>query len=642
MNPTCQSMSLEQILLDQCDAATESKIQHHLETCSECQQRLETLAADPQTWNDAGKNLSTISQFAVTRSIKKKLQESSSFLVNSHVFRADGAEPDSSVSATATPSWKRLLDPPKHPEMLGQIDHFEIESKIGQGGMGIVLKGFDRELDRAVAIKVLSPHLACNGTARKRFAREAQAAAAVVHPNVVPIYSVNQTNVERPYIAMQLVSGRSLQSVIEDDGPLSVLSVVRIAIQIADGLSAAHEQGLIHRDVKPANVLTERDVTRVMITDFGLARAVDDVGMTQTGWLTGTPHYMSPEQAMGDDVDPRSDLFSLGSLLYFLATGREPFRAQRSYGVIQKIINEQHEAPNQVNAEVSQTLSNVIEKLLAKEREQRFQSAAELADYLRDYLAHLQQPNLAKPPVKVLHPRRQQAMQQPRRPWSLLTWVLGSIAAAGSVLVLGGLLWLTLMTGFKPDTPPRELSGSLSSIPPVGAGAPSPTTEAVVPVVIPELSDDSLFKEMNDLDRDMGELEEMFLVPTGLPSMDRFFPSGNSLSTEKVPLPPSREPAKEKEKGKTMNAEKGIENGALKTQEPGPLSPSSNAFSWPPPSSSKLMESNNNLAAQPSSVAMPKAGPPSLTETKPTQPFQKQPTNHRPTKNNHSTEREKE
>ena len=206
--------------------------------------------------------------------------------------------------------------------------------------MGVVFKGFDRELNRSVAIKFLAPHLAHSGTARKRFEREARAAAAVVHPNVIPIHGVSSTN-NYPYIVMPLASGRSLQTHIDRQGPMELKDIVRVAIQIAAGLNAAHHHGLIHRDIKPANILIEKDVSRVMITDFGLARAADDVAMTQTCWLAGTPHYMSPEQAKGLAIDHRSDLFSLGSLIYFMATGREPFRAEKPVAVLHKICNDQ-------------------------------------------------------------------------------------------------------------------------------------------------------------------------------------------------------------------------------------------------------------------------------------------------------------
>ncbi len=317
----------------------------------------------------------------------------------------------------------------------------------------------------------------------------------MVHPNVVPIYSVNQS-VERPYLVMQLVSGKSLQSLVESNGPLEPRDVVRIAIQIADGLAAAHQQGLIHRDVKPANVLTEKDASRVMITDFGLARAVDDAGMTQTGWLAGTPHYMSPEQSRGDDLDPRSDLFSLGSLIYFLATGREPFRADKPYGVIQKIIHDTPRPAHAVAAEVPVGLSDVIAKLLAKKPEDRFESAEQLASYLRDYLAHLQQPAAIKPPPRLSR----------RRLWPVAVSALLTVVVTATAIAGWQLGWL-----------PFSKAGQSSVTTTV---APGDTTTPVVPssnlgdqanpMLQLEMTNDELLNAIDQAERELAELERLF------------------------------------------------------------------------------------------------------------------------------------
>ncbi|MEO1525982.1 MAG: serine/threonine-protein kinase, partial [Planctomycetota bacterium] len=181
-----------------------------------------------------------------------------------------------------------FLDPPSHPELLGRFGRYEIEQVLGRGGMGVVFRAFDPQLHRVVAIKVLAPHLAHNGAARQRFSREARAAAAVVHPHVVPIHNVDSDD-KLPHLVMQYVPGESLQTRVERTGPLDVETALRIAQQIADGLAAAHSQGLVHRDVKPANILLEEQTDRVMLTDFGLARAVDDASLTNTGLVTGTP-----------------------------------------------------------------------------------------------------------------------------------------------------------------------------------------------------------------------------------------------------------------------------------------------------------------------------------------------------------------
>ena len=236
----------------------------HVAECESCQRRLSETAAGEDWWTKAAQHLSTIEEIEMPDAIRSRLANSGSFVVPT----VTGSSGQKNSAAGRMFDWQQILDPPTHPEMLGRIDQFEIEAKIGQGGMGIVLKGFDRPLNRAVAIKVLSPLLASNGTSRQRFLREAQAAAAVVHPNVVPIYAVNRSEI-RPYIVMQLVAGHSLQSLVQERGPLDVKEIVRIGIQIADGLAQAHKQGLIHRDIKPGNVLTEHDVSRVMITDFG-------------------------------------------------------------------------------------------------------------------------------------------------------------------------------------------------------------------------------------------------------------------------------------------------------------------------------------------------------------------------------------
>src|SRR5947209_8324345 len=191
-----------------------------------------------------------------------------------------------------------FLAPSDKPGALGRLGHYEILEVIGRGGMGIVLRAFDEKLHRVVAIKVMAAQLATNANARKRFTREARAAAAVTHDHLVTIHAVEEGN-GLPYLVMQFVSGMSLQQRLDRSGPLELREIVRIGMQTAAGLAAAHAHGLIHRDIKPANILLENGVERVKITDFGLARAVADASLTQSGVVAGTPQYMSPEQARG-------------------------------------------------------------------------------------------------------------------------------------------------------------------------------------------------------------------------------------------------------------------------------------------------------------------------------------------------------
>ena len=209
------------------------------------------------------------------------------------------------------PRWARLqarnvnalriadyFDPTDDPRMLGRFGGYEIVGIIGCGGMGVVLKGFEPALDRYVAIKLLAPHLATSGAARTRFAREARAAAAVLHENVVAIHRVSEAK-GLPYLVMPYMPGESLQKRLDEQGPMQLNEILRIGMQIAAGLAAAHAQGLIHSDIKPGNILLDKGVERVTITDFGLARAADDASLTRSGVIAGTPQYMSPEQARG-------------------------------------------------------------------------------------------------------------------------------------------------------------------------------------------------------------------------------------------------------------------------------------------------------------------------------------------------------
>jgi serine/threonine protein kinase len=314
---------------------------------------------------------------------------------------AGGGPPE--TRAEPAGGWSLALDfltPSEKPGMLGRLGHYEVLELAGQGGMGVVLRAFDDKLHRVVAIKVLAPQLASSGTARQRFVREARAAADVTHDNVIDIHAVEDAG-PVPYLVMQFIDGKTLQQKLDRAGPLHAREVLRIGLQIAAGLAAAHKQGLIHQDVKPSNILLENSVERVKLTDFGLARAVDDASLTQSGAIAGTPQYMSPEQAQGAAVDHRSDLFSLGSVLYALCTGRPPFRAQTGMAVLKRVCENTPRPIREVNPDIPDWLAAIVAKLHAKDPAQRFQTAAEVAELLGRHLAHLQQPSLAPRPATV-------------------------------------------------------------------------------------------------------------------------------------------------------------------------------------------------------------------------------------------------
>lgn len=291
-----------------------------------------------------------------------------------------------------------FLEATAEPGRLGTLGPYEVVEVIGRGGMGVVLRALDRPLGRFVAIKVLAPELATSATARRRFAREAQAAAAVAHEHIVAIHAVDETPSGLPYLVMPFVSGRSLQERLDRDGPPPLRAILRIGMQAASGLAAAHAVGLVHRDVKPANILLENCVERVKLTDFGLARAADDASLTQSGVAAGTPQYMAPEQARGEPVDARADLFSLGSVLYALCTGRPPFRAETTMGVLRRVCEDAPRPIRELNPEIPDWLEAIVARLQAKAPADRFGSATEVAQLLGRCLTHLEFPERDQPP----------------------------------------------------------------------------------------------------------------------------------------------------------------------------------------------------------------------------------------------------
>ena len=319
-----------------------------------------------------------------------------------------------------------FLAPSAESGSLGRLDHYEVLEVVGKGGTGIVLRARDSKLMRVVALKVLAAPLAASGTARQRFAREARATAAVRDEHVIAIHAVCD-DAPVPYLVMEFIDGCTLEALLRRAGPLGVKDILRIGVQAASGLAAAHKQGLVHRDVKPANVLLENGVQRVKLTDFGLARAADDASLTQSGYIAGTPLYMSPEQADGAPIDPRADLFSLGSVLYEMCTGRPAFRAPTTMAVIRRVCDETPRPIREVNPDVPEALCRVIERLHAKKPADRPASAQEVADLLAEMLAGLQGQGPAAPPARPADPGRVGSCRR---------WLW---AAAAVVLLVAGL-----------------------------------------------------------------------------------------------------------------------------------------------------------------------------------------------------------
>src|SRR5262249_29628802 len=294
-------------------------------------------------------------------------------------------ETPSAFSPSAPPVELQFLRPPEQPDELGRLGPFRALKLLGVGGMGLVFEVEDVQLKRRVALKVMKPVLAADPEFRQRFLREAQLAAAIEHEHVVALYQVGADQ-GVPYLAMQLLRGESLESRLERaEGWLlpGFADVLRIGRATAEGLAAAHARGLVHGDIKPANLWLEAGRDRVKIVDFGLAwGAGEDVRLTQAGALVGTPAYMSPEQANAAPVDHRCDLFSLGSVLYRLATGQLPFPGKDTLSILTALATRDPEPPENFDPSLPPGFCELVMRLLSKDPDRRPQSARDVAETL--------------------------------------------------------------------------------------------------------------------------------------------------------------------------------------------------------------------------------------------------------------------
>jgi serine/threonine protein kinase len=276
-----------------------------------------------------------------------------------------------------------VLKPPTHPGDLGRLGTYRVRRVLGSGGMGVVYLAVDPKLNREIALKVMHARCAVDPVTRARFSREARAQAAIDHEHVVPIFHVGEI-AGVPYFTMPRLKGRTLAAALPPC-PVPTVELLRIGREIAEGLTVAHAAGLVHRDIKPANIWLEWACGRVKILDFGLAKSStgdDAAPLTVCGTVVGTPSYMSPEQARGWHVDFRSDLFSLGSLLYLMATGRQPFRGSTAMEVLLAVAGRTPVPPVARNPFLPHPISLLIMRLLAKRRRERPVSASEVVEEL--------------------------------------------------------------------------------------------------------------------------------------------------------------------------------------------------------------------------------------------------------------------
>lgn len=415
----------------------------HLDSCGCCQAKLEEIAT-------GGTNLSQVVE---------KLHEADPLATSAYwpALKALDSGGEQVVAVQPSPRVRNLsldfLQPSTDGAYLGRLAHFDVMRVLGRGGMGVVLEAFDSKLQRHVAIKVLDPDLANDDLARQRFCREARAAASVTHENVVAVHQVERSGEEGlPYLVMQLIAGETLEQRLKREKKLPVKEIVRIGMQAASGLAAAHAQGLIHRDVKPGNILLEPPHDRVKLTDFGLARIVEDVKLTSTGFVTGTPLYMAPEQALGEEADPRSDLFSLGAILYEAASGQTPFTGNSALAILKQITDVKHRPLKELDPNIPEWLAETIDDLLAKKPADRYQTASDLAEVLEYHWAHLKTSSDELPAVCQVELKRRSSRNR------VILGIIGTAVLA--VGLLGGMLFSGMFGLGRGAVPKEEVSSA--------------------------------------------------------------------------------------------------------------------------------------------------------------------------------------
>lgn len=312
--------------------------------------------------------------------------------------------------------------------VIEKLGRYVIVEEIGQGAMGVVYKAVDPLIDRTVAIKTINLDLSKEELTNfeHRFQREVQSAGKLNHPNIVTIYDVGRTE-GVAYMAMEFLEGKELREILDSGVVLPIEKVIHIASQVADGLAFAHEHGTVHRDIKPANVMVMKNGL-VKITDFGIAQ-VSNASRTHAGMVLGSPKYMSPEQVVGQTVDGRSDIFSLGVMLYEMLTGKTPFSGDNISTIMYQILNDEPAPPRSLNQSIPDSVSHIVLRALAKHPDKRYQTAKEMARDLKRYktLDISAQPE----PAKQMDRRR-----QPRDNLGETTQIMPSLAMAGEQTVV--------------------------------------------------------------------------------------------------------------------------------------------------------------------------------------------------------------
>ena len=455
---------LERMVLGQLADDAAARIEQHLERCPQCWSALDQCVASDEFLERARTSRPASCEPTKTLYVPIEwIRSALSTWVRSH----DCTQPDKTVFPLPMAEINDLLSPPQAADEIGRIAEFRVLRVLGVGGMAVVFEAEDSRLKRWVALKLMLPAIASKPGATERFLREAQSAAALKHEHVVTIYQVGMHG-ETPFIALELLYGETLEDYLLRHDRISVRQVIRIGREIAMGLGAAHARGLLHRDIKPANIWLERQETpvqehlpanpdqgshavgllepngplidrdsagRVKILDFGLAKAwTDESGISYPGLLIGTPAYMAPEQLAGTTVDPRTDLFSLGCVLYRMTSGRLPFGSGNVLSVVRALALEEPAPVRAFNPQVPQPLSDLIATLLSKSPDRRPASAQAVVGQLEAIEQQLRSQGIAEKPAPIGLPTNSGDRGAGR-----IRWGTGAVVA---VVVLLPLLYL--------------------------------------------------------------------------------------------------------------------------------------------------------------------------------------------------------
>ena len=373
--------------------------------------------------------------------------------------------------------------------MVGEVvaERYELEELVGSGGMSSVFRARDRLLERHVALKILHPHYAEDGDTIERFRREARAVAQLSHPNIVTVIDRGEAD-GRQFIVFEYIDGRTLKEVVEESGPLDVRDAAELTIGVARGLAFAHAHGLVHRDVKPQNVLLNGD-GRPKVTDFGIARSLDVGGVTQTGTVLGTSHYIAPEQASGLPVDAQTDVYSLGVVLYELLTGEVPFEGENFVSVALKHVHEEPPSVLERRPDCPPRLAAAVARALAKDPRERFPTMDAFAAELGAVLAAAERgdPEAA---WTMIVPARTLRDTRPRRPRGRQNrWPL-ALTALGALLLAAAIAGIVLTMHHAPSAgsaaPPQGAAVKLRA---VAAYDPPPGDGIEVPQRVPYATD---------------------------------------------------------------------------------------------------------------------------------------------------------